>query len=271
MFRKSARGFIMMNIKKMILILMLIAYMPYSIFSQTISPFVINTCGGEGNVGNVYLYYNIGETVINTISNSNNIITQGFLQPDAGKFNLLANYTITPVSCVGKEDGSIVLSKSHTGIVPQSLNYQLFWNDTLCPTNDCGALYNLAPGTYSVMIIAYDGTQPLDTVILNNLVISPSSEPCKIKVFTYISPNGDGQNDQFFIENIEEYPDNIVYIFNRWGQEVMYIENYDNQENTWGSKKYPITVPAGTYYYLIDLDGKNKNILKGFIELIGEK
>lgn len=260
-----------MKVRKIISLLFFLIGIIFIYYTQTISPYVINTCGGGGAVGNVHLYYNMGETFVSTIDNGNNIITQGFLQPDAGKFNLFANYSITPVSCVGKEDGSIIITKSNTGITPQSLNYQLFWNDTLCPTNDCDALYNLAPGTYSVMIIAYDGTQPIDTVILNNLVISPSSEPCKIKVFTYISPNGDGQNDQFYIENIEEYPDNIVYIFNRWGQQIVSIKGYDNQENAWGSKKYPINVPAGTYYYLIDLDGKNKNITKGFLELIGNK
>lgn len=237
--------------------------------SQTVSPFVINTCGGEGSTGGITLTYNIGETFVSTIDNGTNIITQGFLQPDAGKFNLLAQYTVSPVSCIGKSDGSIIITKSHTGILPQSLNYGIFWSDTtLCPTNDCDQLDSLSPGTYSVMIIAYDGTVPIDTVIIPSLVISPSDQPCKIKVFTYISPNNDGQNDQLVIENIEEYPDNTVQIFNRWGQLIVEIKNYDNQENAWGSKKYPINVPGGTYYYLIDLKNSGKDIAKGFLELI---
>lgn len=237
--------------------------------AQTITPYVLNTCGGDGSAGGITINYNIGETFIATLDNGNNMITQGFLQPEGGKFNLLAQYTINPVSCVGKNDGSIFINKSHTGIAPQSLNYEIYWSDTtLCPTNDCDGVDSLAPGTYSVMIVAYDGANPIDTVLLTNLVVSPSNQPCKIKVFTYISPNNDGQNDFFYIENIEEYPDNMVQIFNRWGQLIQEIKNYDNQENAWGSKKYPIAVPGGTYYYLIDLDGKGKDILKGFLELI---
>lgn len=253
--------------KNIFFIIAMIAYTKW--LSQTITPFVINSAGGEGTTGGITLYYNLGETFVSTIDNGSNIITQGFLQPDGGKFNLLATYTVNSISCVGKTDGSIILNKSHTGIVPQALNYEIHWSDTsLCPTKDCDMLDSLSPGTYSVMIVAYDGTAPIDTVVLTNLVVSPSNEPCKIKVFTYISPNNDGQNDFFYIENIEEYPDNTVQIFNRWGQEIVKIKNYDNQENAWGSKKYPIAVPGGTYYYLIDLDSKGKDILKGFLELI---
>jgi gliding motility-associated-like protein len=242
----------------------------YSIsYSQNISPFVINSCGGEGSTGGVVMAFNIGEPLITTISDGTTTITQGFLQPDYGKFKLLANYSVSPVSCVGKNDGSIIIQKYHTGIEPQSIYYEFWWNDpSLCPTKDCDTLTNLAPGTYSVMIIAYSGTQPIDTVSISNLIVSPSTNPCKIKPFTYISPNNDGQNDVFYIENIEEYPDNEVFIFNRWGQEIVHIKNYNNQENAWGSKKYPINVPSGTYFYLIDLNGKKKDLFKGFIELI---
>lgn len=254
--------------KKLILIILLIGLINKN-KSQSIQPYVINSAGGGGVVGNVQLYYNVGETFVSTLDNSTNIITQGFLQPDGGKFNLLANYTVTSVSCIGKSDGSIIITKNHTGIAPQSLNYEILWSDTtLCPTKNCDRVDSLVPGTYSVMIIAYDGTNPIDTVIIQNIVVSPSSEPCKVKVFTYISPNNDGQNDQFIIENIEDYPDNIVSIFNRWGQEIITIKNYDNRENAWGSKKYPITVPGGTYFYLIDLNGKGKDIIKGFMEVI---
>ncbi|MCX7728270.1 MAG: gliding motility-associated C-terminal domain-containing protein [Bacteroidia bacterium] len=256
----------MRYISKKYILFFLMGYVP--MFSQTISPYVINTCGGEGITGGIVLQYNVGETFVSTINNGNHIITQGFLQPDGGKFNLLASYTAAPISCVGKEDGSILLNVSHTGIAPQHLNYEIYWSDTLCPSNNCYALDSLSPGTYSVMIVAYDGTKPIDTVVIQNIVILSSDAPCKIKPFTYISPNNDGQNDYFYIDNIEEYPENKVQIFNRWGQEIISIKNYDNQDNAWGSKKHPIQVPGGTYYYIIDLDNKGKNIIKGFLEII---
>jgi len=239
------------------------------VFAQSILPYVLNSAGGEGNTGGVIMAFNIGEPLITTIYDGTTTITQGFLQPDYGKFKLLAKPFVSPVSCVGKNDGSIIIQKYHTGIEPQSIRYEFWWSDaSLCPTKDCDTLSNLAPGTYSVMIIAYSSTQPIDTVSIANLIVYSSTSPCKIKPFTYISPNNDGQNDVFYIENIEEYPDNEVFIFNRWGQEIVHIKNYNNQENAWGSKKYPINVPSGTYFYLIDLNGKKKDLFKGFVELI---
>jgi gliding motility-associated-like protein len=115
--------------------------------------------------------------------------------------------------------------------------------------------------TYTVTGIDANGCSNIDTITV--LV-----KELKVQVFSYISPNGDGKNDQFLIETIEKYPNNVVQIYNRWGQLIVEIKNYDNQENAWGSKKYPINEPGGTYYYVIDLDGKGKNIMKGFMEII---
>ncbi|MFS4492747.1 HYR domain-containing protein [Maribacter sp. 2308TA10-17] len=78
-----------------------------------------------------------------------------------------------------------------------------------------------------------------------------------LTVFNEFSPNGDGANDVFFIECIEQYPDNILQVFNRWGVKVFEMRNYDNSWNgtsmgrvtTGGSQKLPV----GTYYYTLQL------------------
>ncbi|MFK8055683.1 MAG: gliding motility-associated C-terminal domain-containing protein [Saprospiraceae bacterium] len=77
-------------------------------------------------------------------------------------------------------------------------------------------------------------------------------------IFSGFSPNGDGVNDAFKILGIEDFPENKVMIFNRWGNEVFNVENYDNSEGKsfkgrWGNK----TLPDGTYFYVIDLGGEN--------------
>lgn len=65
-----------------------------------------------------------------------------------------------------------------------------------------------------------------------------------------ITPNGDGLNDTWRIELIEEFPDNVVQVYNRWGQMVFeskgYLEQWDGLHN--GKE-----LPVGTYYFLIDL------------------
>jgi gliding motility-associated-like protein len=77
----------------------------------------------------------------------------------------------------------------------------------------------------------------------------------EINVSDAISPNGDGVNDVWVIYNIENHPNNIVRVFNRWGKEVYKARKY---QNTWGGEfgTNTETLPeGGSYYYQIDLDG----------------
>lgn len=49
--------------------------------AQSIERFVIGSGGGSYNDGTTYVDYTSGETVISTIGNVNNFLTQGFQQP----------------------------------------------------------------------------------------------------------------------------------------------------------------------------------------------
>lgn len=83
-----------------------------------------------------------------------------------------------------------------------------------------------------------------------------------IVIYNAISPNGDGHNDFFKIENIEHYPDNEVKVFNRWGNLVFQARNYDN---TWDGRYEGKKLPDGTYFYRILLgDGRQ---FTGFLQI----
>jgi gliding motility-associated-like protein len=76
-----------------------------------------------------------------------------------------------------------------------------------------------------------------------------------------MSPNGDGLNEFFNIENIENtecYLSNSVEIYNRWGVLVYDVQNYDNSSKAFrGVSEGRATVnksaelPIGTYFYII--------------------
>lgn len=84
-------------------------------------------------------------------------------------------------------------------------------------------------------------------------------------VFTALSPNGDGANDVFFIANIEDFPNNQVQIYNRWGNRVFNKAGYTNDwKGTWIDNTI---VPDGTYYYVIHLNDKENRIFKGYLEI----
>ena len=248
-------------------------------FSQTITPQVINSAGGGGVVGStgVEVYYNIGEPIITTIGNGVNFVTQGFLQPDiAGNFGLVATAFVSPNSCADKTDGSIKVTASMSGLTTQSaVNIFYYWSpSSVCPTNTCSTVDSLVAGTYSVMVIAqYTATSiNIDTVSITNLVVSGSSEPCSVSIFNGISPNGDGNNDVFIIDNIDGFPNNRVEIYNRWGQKLFEASKYNNADVAWkGTIKNSAEIaPAGTYFYIIDLGNGSKPI-KGWLELTTSK
>lgn len=95
----------------------------------------------------------------------------------------------------------------------------------------------------------------------------PISDQCTLIVWNGVTPNGDGHNDFFRIENIEQYPGNQVLIFNRWGQKLADIDDYNNTNKFWsGNAVGDNLVPSGTYYYVIDLKNGSEP-LKGYIEL----
>jgi gliding motility-associated-like protein len=85
-----------------------------------------------------------------------------------------------------------------------------------------------------------------------------TSEPiaCDLTVYNAISPNGDNKNDVFVITNIEQYPNNTVQIFNRWGKEVFNENGYDNTSKVFTGKN----LPDGVYFYIISKGDGTKNL-----------
>ncbi len=84
-----------------------------------------------------------------------------------------------------------------------------------------------------------------------------------------ISPNGDGTNDTWVIDGIDNYPDNHIKIYSRWGNLVFETTGYTNTGNNFngtgntgaGAGK---DVADGTYFYFIDL-GDGQKIIQGYI------
>ncbi|MBK8369716.1 MAG: gliding motility-associated C-terminal domain-containing protein [Bacteroidetes bacterium] len=240
-------------------------------FAQ-IAPQVINSAGGGGAVGSsgVEVYYNIGEPIITTISNSNNVITQGFLQPDiVGNLDLSITTLHQNESCLNKNDGfiSLVLNTAPSSAI--QLKY--IWSpSTLCPNQNCLTIDSLAPGNYSITVLGINSSSVVIDSVLFNYTVLPSTDPCQITVYNGFTPDGDGLNDNWLIENIENFPNNTVTIFNRWGNKLWATENYNNSSNVWdGKTQSGAVLTSGTYFYIIELEN-GTGIKKGWVELTGK-
>ena len=73
----------------------------------------------------------------------------------------------------------------------------------------------------------------------------------EVKVSSGFSPNGDGKNDLWIIDYIDQFPNNTVEIYNRWGEQLFYSKGYLTPFN---GQYRGRDLPVGTYYYVINLN-----------------
>jgi gliding motility-associated-like protein len=99
----------------------------------------------------------------------------------------------------------------------------------------------------------YASDEVIVTVLSNN----------KLIFYSAFTPNNDGDNDVFYIANLEKFPDNELKIYNRYGKIVFNAKNYNND---WNGTYLGNLVPTGTYFYTLD-DGIDKQY-KGTVTII---
>lgn len=113
------------------------------------------------------------------------------------------------------------------------------------------------------------GTQCDTSTVTIRVDKKPDTGGPNVKIPGGLSPNGDGNNDNWVIEGLEDYPNNKVTILNRWGDILYQAQPYDN---TWhgntnkGLVASNAILPDGTYYYVVILNETEKP-LRGFIEI----
>uniref|UniRef100_UPI000255AF97 gliding motility-associated C-terminal domain-containing protein n=1 Tax=Croceivirga radicis TaxID=1929488 RepID=UPI000255AF97 len=104
-----------------------------------------------------------------------------------------------------------------------------------------------------------DETDPLDGCNSSGGT-PPAGSACDIEIESDLMNPTLGQNT-FRIINIEQFPNNTVEIFNRWGVKVFSAKGYDNDSNSFqGISNGRVTIqaneelPAGVYYYIINYE-----------------
>jgi len=115
--------------------------------------------------------------------------------------------------------------------------------------------------TYTVTVTNANGcssTVSYAVVVADDLSI--------LKATNLLSPNGDGVNDVWKVENIDMYPQAMVRIFDKAGRMVYTRKGYDN---SWDGTYNGQPLAENTYYYIIDLEAGK--VLKGYITLVRDR
>lgn len=122
-----------------------------------------------------------------------------------------------------------------------------------------------------VSVLPYNETGNAQSCEVHSFITVPEPEVESLYGF---SPDGDGINEFWVIEGIEQYPDNTVVIYNRWGDMVFQINGYDNNSNVFRGEANQLTgfgagqLPEGTYFFQLILpEDNNLKQTKGFLVL----
>ena len=181
-----------------------------------------------------------------TLTDDNGCIINDSVQIE-GPEQLSFEPIIEKANCAG---GNIFINVS--GGTPP---YKFEWSDGNLNAERMG----LVAGTYTISITDDNNCDTQSTFDIENT--------CGALVFyDILTPNGDGQNDNWLIEGIEAYPNNELLIYNRWGQLVFQQESYTGSWD--GRHNDGSTLPVGAYYFVLKLKDNADTIHKGAVTII---
>jgi gliding motility-associated-like protein len=153
------------------------------------------------------------------------------------------------ISETGKSDGEILAN-----ITGGTMPYSWAWSNG----QNTADLTRLPAGIYQVTVTDANGCPLNETIEL--------TEPASIQIPNGFSPNGNGRNDRFVVKGIEDYPDNSLIVFNRWGNEVFSRDNYNNDWT--GINNQGKELPQGTYFIILKVrQNGEEEVYKTYVEL----
>ena len=111
---------------------------------------------------------------------------------------------------------------------------------------------------YSLIVIDQNGCSNTDSVIVKLL------GEYDFIASNLVTPNEDGYNDFWHIENITAYPECQISVFNRYGIPVFTTSAYSNN---WDGTFEGSQLPDGTYYYVITCPDTDE-LFKGHLTIL---
>ncbi|HKR07279.1 MAG TPA: gliding motility-associated C-terminal domain-containing protein [Bacteroidia bacterium] len=125
------------------------------------------------------------------------------------------------------------------------------------------SVISLSPGINQFLWTVMNGTCT-DSAVVTITLRDPEDCLAAIQMPTGITPNGDGKNDGFVVHGLDDYFENTIIIYNRWGNKVFeqspYLNNWQGTNQTGG------LLPEGTYFVILKIKSITK-VFTGYIDL----
>jgi gliding motility-associated-like protein len=194
-------------------------------------------------------------------------------------FNI-CDTTIYILTVINLNDSIIAVNDDTLTYTINPVTIDIFKNDIFDPNLldygvitgvNYGMLINNSDGSFTYQAEAdfCEGIDSFTYFISNGLAFDTATVTVEVLcdeiiVFNGFSPNNDGINETLKIRGISNYPNNVVSVFNRWGNRVYFIEGYLNEDG-WNGRFMGKDLPDGTYFYIIE-DGEGRKYT-GWLQL----
>ncbi len=178
------------------------------------------------------------------------------------------DFIVHPLPVVGLGNDTL-LCDEQTPLILDAGDYAIYdWQTT------SGLTYSANP------YYAYPVKPVMDTIILtvtDNFGCQKSDSitifPCDIASMfkdmpNTITPNGDDHNDTWIIPYMDQFPNAVVEIFDRWGRLVHRTTDFSTSAHAWDGSSNGRPMPMDTYFFVLDLKYMNVEPISGTINLI---
>lgn len=264
-----------------------ISYVPANL-SITKAPLVVTANNSSMCQGNNFPNFTVAYSGFKNGDAESNLSTKPTVGTTANSSSPAGNYALSPAGAVANNysisyvAGNLTVNALPVVTITSSKGLSISKGETLNLLATGGGTYSWAAangilaGQNGPALTVRPSQTTIYTVTVANANGCSSSASITIEVRddfqavkpnNLITPNGDGVNDLWVVENIDAYPNNTVQIFDRGGRVLFTKKGYNN---TWDGTINGQPLAEGTYYYIIDF-GTNKLKQKGFITLVRQQ
>jgi gliding motility-associated-like protein len=251
----------------------------YNCQNQSFNPIVLTATG----TANFIAYYTINDSIFSSSSTTNQLN----LGTIPGEYQL---DSISDLYCTNSISGAITIDSTVAPVTPIIQGDSIFcYNSTISPltvtnasegirwygnsglTQFLGSNPEFLPNNQVSQ--TYFATQTINGCEGESASFTITINPCDLIIPSAFTPNNDGDNDFWNINQLDiQYPENTVWIYNRWGEPIYESTTGKYADKPWDGKYKEALLPVGTYYYVIQLTKDNSiEPLNGIVTLILKK